>query len=58
MNFIQKASLRACWPRPWLRRLLTRVVGNCVAWMRRAETSRRRSSGRHLSKETNHVLAI
>ena len=39
MNFIQKASLRACWPRPWLRRLLTRVGGNCVAWMRRAETS-------------------
>jgi hypothetical protein len=50
MNFIQKA----CWPRLWLRRLLARVVGNCVVWMRPTETSRRRSSGRRLSKE-NHV---
>jgi hypothetical protein len=44
MNFIQKAI-----------RLLARVLGNCVPWMRRTEISRRRSSGRRLSRETNHV---
>jgi hypothetical protein len=59
-----KAILRVFWRdehydkhalRPRLCLLLARVVGNCVAWMRRADTSRRRSSGRHLSKETNRV---
>jgi hypothetical protein len=53
MNILQKVILRVCWQeeqydrhasRPWLRWL-----------MRRTETSRGRSSGRRLSKETNHV---
>jgi hypothetical protein len=45
MNLIQKAGLRA----RWLRRLLARVVGNGVVWMRRTE-SQRRFSGRRLSQ--------
>jgi hypothetical protein len=74
MNFIQKAILRACWqeeaygkhaPRPWLRWLLSRVIGMRVIPPRESERTQasrqqwlalRKAEARKIDPETAEVV--